>query len=100
MFSDKKFKSVTRFLFVSTQLAALLWVTLSYLIAFYATAVLKQPEVVMELSKQVIITILGVNVLKVLENIFEHNNSKVFGHTVIEEPVESNIETDEQELTV
>ena len=57
-------KSVTRLLFVTTQYAALLWVF-----------------PVVDLSKQAIETILGVNVLKVVENIFEHNNSPVFGTT-------------------
>ena len=32
-----------------------------------------------ELSEQAIETILGVNVLKVVENIFEHNDGPVFG---------------------
>ena len=72
-------KSLTRGLFVTTQLAALGWVSLSYLIALYATVRLGQPYPVVELSQQAIVTILGVNVLKVVENIFEHNDSKVFG---------------------
>ena len=68
-------KSVTRILFVTTQYAALLWVSISYLIALYATVRLGQVFPVVELSEQAIKTILGVNVLKVVENIFEHNNS-------------------------
>jgi hypothetical protein len=72
-------KSVTRLLFVTTQYAALLWVSISYLIALYATVRLGQVFPVVDLSKQAIETILGVNVLKVVENIFEHNDSKVFG---------------------
>lgn len=72
-------KSVTRILFVTTQIAALGWVSVSYLIALYATVRLGQPYPVVDLSEQAIITILGVNALKVLENIFEHNDSKVFG---------------------
>ncbi|MGN9097143.1 hypothetical protein [Flintibacter porci] len=74
-------KSVTRLLFVTTQYAALLWVSISYLIALYATVRLGQVFPVVDLSKQAIETILGVNVLKVVENIFEHNNSPVFGTT-------------------
>lgn len=35
-------KSVTRLLFVTTQYAALLWVSISYLIALYATVRLGQ----------------------------------------------------------
>lgn len=72
-------KSITRFLFVTTQLAALVWVTISYLIALYATVRLGQPFPVVDLSKQAIDTILGVSVLKVLGNIFEHNDGPVFG---------------------
>ena len=72
-------KSVTKILFVSTQVAALGWVSLSYLIALYATVRLGVVYPVAELSEQAITTILGVNVLKVLENIFEHNDGKLFG---------------------
>lgn len=76
---DKTLKSVTRRLFVTTQIAALFWVSLSYLIALYATVRLGQVFPVADLSKQAIETILGVNVLKVVENIFEHNDGPVFG---------------------
>lgn len=74
-------RSVTKILFITTQLAALGWVSVSYLIAIYATVKLAQPFPVAELSQQAITTILGVNVLKVVENIFEHNDGPVFGHT-------------------
>ncbi len=74
-------KSVTRWLFVATQIAALGWVSVSYLIALYATVKLGQAFPVTELSQQAITTILGVNVLKVVENIFEHNDGPVFGHS-------------------
>ena len=74
-------KSVTKFLFIATQAAAIGWVSLSYLIAIYATVKLYQPFPVVELSQQAITTILGVNVLKVVENIFEHNNGPVFGQS-------------------
>ena len=74
-------KSITRALFLTTQIAALAWVSVSYLIAVYATMRLAQPFPVVELSQQAITTILGVNVLKVVENIFEHNDSPFFGHT-------------------
>ena len=76
-----KAKSVTRILFMTTQLAALAWVSVSYLIAIYATVKLAQPFPVVELSQQAITTILGVNVMKVVENIFEHNDGPIFGHT-------------------
>lgn len=80
-------KSLTKILFVTTQLAALVWVTLSYLIAIYSTVRLCTPFPVVELSQQAITTILGVNTLKVVENIFEHNNGKVFGTTNNKETV-------------
>lgn len=73
-------KSITRALFLTTQLAALVWVSASYGIAIYATVRLGQPFPVAELSQQAITTILGVNALKVVENIFEHNNGGLFGH--------------------
>ncbi len=72
-------RSVTKLLFVTTQLAALAWVTVSYAIAVYATVKLAQPFPVVELSQQAISTILGVNVLKVVENVFEHNDGGLFG---------------------
>ena len=81
----KNIKSVTRRLFITTQYAALLWVTMSYLIAMYATVRLGQVFPVVELSEQAIKTILGVNILKVAENIFEHNDGPVFGKSNGEE---------------
>ena len=75
----KNIKTTTRRLFVTTQIAALWWVTMSYLIALYATVRLGQVFPVVDLSKQAIETILGVNILKVVENIFEHNDGPVFG---------------------
>ena len=72
-------RSVTRVLFLTTQLAALVWVSLSYCIAIYATVRLGQPFPVVELSQQAITTILGVNVLKVVENVFEHNDGGLWG---------------------
>ncbi len=75
----RRMKSVTRRLFVTTQIAALCWVSVSYLIAAYATFALGEVFPVVELSQQAITTILGVSVLKVVENIFEHNDGAIFG---------------------
>ena len=75
-------KSVTRLLFVTTQLFALVWVSVSYGIAVYSTF---QPFPVVELSQQAITTILGVSALKVVENIFEHNEGVVFGQSRIKD---------------
>ena len=77
--TETRLRSVTRTLFITTQIAALGWVSVSYLIALYATVKLGQPFPVVELSQQAITTILGVNVLKVVENIFEHNDGKILG---------------------
>ena len=74
-------KSITRALFLTTQLAALVWVSASYGIAVYATVRLGQPFPVAELSQQAITTNLGVNAVKLVENIFEHNDGGLFGHT-------------------
>lgn len=76
---EKKARSITRILFLTTQVAALGWVTVSYLIAIYSTVKLGQPFPVTDLSGQAITTILGINVLKVVENIFEHNTGGIFG---------------------
>lgn len=75
----KWLKSITAFLFVTTQAAALLWVSMSYILAAYATVKLGEPYPVVELSEQAITSLLGVSFLKVVENIFEHNNGGIFG---------------------
>lgn len=78
-------RSVTRFLFVTTQVFALVWVSMSYGIAIYSTVVLLQPFPVVEVSQQAITTLLGMGGLKVLENIFEHNEGVVFGQSKTED---------------
>ena len=70
---------VTRLIFVTTQISALIWVFTSYGIAIYSTVKLGQVYTMAELSEPAIHTILGVGFLKVLENIFEHNDGAVFG---------------------
>lgn len=76
-----RMKSITRWLFVTTQIAALCWVSLSYLIAIYSTVRLGVPFPVEELSRQAIESILGITALKVIENIFEHNSGSIFGQS-------------------
>ena len=78
-------RSITRFLFVTAQVFAIVWVTWSYVIATYSTVVLMQPFPAEELSREAVRTILGVGVLKVVENVFEHNNGRVFGHSRTED---------------
>ena len=79
---------VTRLIFVTTQISALLWVYTSYGIAIYSTVRLGQVYTMAELSEPAIHTILGVGFLKVLENIFEHNDGPVFGRTKQKDPPE------------
>lgn len=78
-------QSITRFLFVTAQVFAITWVTWSYIIATYSTVVLMQPFPAEELSREAVRTILGVGVLKVVENIFEHNEGVVFGQSKTED---------------
>lgn len=73
--------SVTRLIYVSTQIAALIWVSLSYVMALYATVVLQQPFPVEDLSKTAVEILLGNGALKTISNIFEHNDGVVFGTT-------------------
>lgn len=72
-------QSVTRFIFLTAQVFAIIWVSWSYIIATYSTVVLGQPFPAEELSKEAVRTIIGVGALKVFENIFEHNEGPVFG---------------------
>lgn len=76
---EEKIIKITRFIFITTQVAALGWVSVSYLIALYATLRLGQVFPVVELSQQAITTILGTSALKVVENIFEHNEGTIWG---------------------
>lgn len=73
--------SLTRIIFLSTQVSALIWVFTSYGIAIYSTVVLEQVYTMAELSEPAIQTILGVSFLKVVENMFEHNEGGLFGHS-------------------
>ena len=77
--TKSKMVSITRMLFITTQVSALVWVFISYGIAVYSTIKLQQVYTMAELSEPAIHTILGVGILKVLENIFEHNNGGIFG---------------------
>ena len=86
-----KMQSITNWLFVTTQLFALGWVTIRYLIAAYATVALKQPFPVVELSKEAVSTILGVTMLKVLGNVFEHNDGFIFGKSREREDIHEDI---------
>lgn len=77
-----KLMSITRMIFITTQISALVWVFISYGIAIYSTVMLQQVYTMAELSEPAIHTILGVGFLKVLENTFEHNTGGIFGKTI------------------
>lgn len=77
--TEARLRSVTRFLFITTQVCALVWVFISYGLAIYSTVWLGQVYTMAELSKPAIDALLGVTALKVLGNIFEHNDGVVFG---------------------
>ena len=77
--TEARLRSVTRFLFITTQVCALVWVFISYGLAIYSTIWLHQVYTMTELSKPAIDTLLGAMALKVLGNIFEHNDGPVFG---------------------
>lgn len=74
-----KATSITKFLFVTTQIFVFMWISISYLIAIYATVKLEQPFPVVELSGQAMGVILGNVGMKTVSNIFEHNDGVVFG---------------------
>lgn len=79
--SQKKARSVTAFLYMTTQVASIVWVSTSYLLAGYATVALGQPFPVTDLSTQAIVTLLGNGILKTVANLFEHNNGGFFGQS-------------------
>lgn len=73
--------SVTRLLFVAIAFSALSWVFISYAIAIYSTVKLGQVYTMSELSAPAITGLLVTIGVKVLENIFEHNDSALFGRS-------------------
>ena len=83
--------SVTKWLYVIIPVAAICWVTISYLIAGYATVRFGQPFPVVELSQSAIDAILGVAMLKTAGNIFEHNDGFIFGKSREREDVHEDL---------
>ena len=81
-------RSITVFIFLTSQVAALIWVTASYVIAGYATVKLGQPFPIETLSEKAIEVLLGVGALKVIENIFEHNDGGLWGRSKTNETSE------------
>jgi len=84
----KALESVTRILFIDAYRAAIVWVTLSYLIAVYAMLFMDQVYTLTELSDPAIKALLSTVGLKVIGNIFEHNNGNIFGKSDHSEEVE------------
>ena len=82
--------SVTRLLFLLITCCALVWVFASYGIAIYSTVTLGQVYTMAELAEPAITSLLGAVALKVLENIFEHNDGALFGHTRTDEAEKEN----------
>ena len=72
-------RSITRFLFVTTQLSALWWVNWSFALATYATIALSQPFPLETVSETAINVIIGTLLCKVLENALEHNDGIIWG---------------------
>lgn len=73
---------IARFIFVTTQISALIWVFTSYGIAIYSTVKLGQVYTMAELSEPQSTLSWGWGFLKVLENIFEHNDGAVYSEAV------------------
>ena len=80
-FAQANMMSVTRLLFVAISFSALSWVFISYAIAIYSTVKLGQVYTMSELSAPAITGLLVTIGVKVLENIFEHNDSALFGRS-------------------
>lgn len=83
-------QNVTYRLFIWTMRFAIIWVSISYILAGYATIVLGQPFPAVELSEEAISTLLGVGVLKTTENIFKNNNGFIFGKSISGEKAAEN----------
>lgn len=75
----KLMRGVTAFIYMATLIMSLIWITMTYIFAGYATFKLGQPLPVEELSSQALVATVGVVVAKTVANIFEHNNGGIFG---------------------
>lgn len=54
-------------------------ITITYGLGVYCTVVLQDPRLLETVSVQLIITVLGCIVMKIVANVFEHNNGGIFG---------------------
>lgn len=74
--------SVTRRLFIVTLWACIAWISCSYAMAVYSMVILGQVYTLTELSEPALTALTVTMGSKVLSNIFEHNNNKIFGTSV------------------
>lgn len=80
--NKKLFEGLTAWLFTISVIAAIAWISISYLMGVYALKELENTDLLVELSKEAMITILGVNLMKMISNLFEHNNGWIFGTSI------------------
>jgi ABC-type anion transport system duplicated permease subunit len=77
--TQAKMVSITRVLFILGAVSSVVWISISYAIAIYSTVKLGQVYTMSELSQPAMTVFLGTICAKVLGNVFEHNDSVVFG---------------------
>lgn len=94
----KLMRGVTAFIYIATLIMSLIWITMTYIFAGYATFKLGQPLPVEELSSQALIATVGVVVAKTVANIFEHNNGGIFGTSDKMDEVDENQSNEDEEL--
>lgn len=94
----KLIRGVTAFIYIATLIMSLIWITMTYIFAGYATFKLGQPLPVEELSSQALIATVGVVVAKTVANIFEHNNGGIFGTSDKMDEVDENQSNEDEEL--
>lgn len=71
--------TLTERMFVLSFRLAWFLITTTYGLGVYCTVVLKDPRLLETVSVQLIITVLGCIIMKIVANIFEHNNGGIFG---------------------
>lgn len=72
-------RTFTSFMYCLILIMSVIWVTVSYVIAIYGALVLMQLEPLVDLSRESIACIIAVVIAKTVTNIFEHNDSVIFG---------------------
>ena len=77
--TNARMVSITKTLFILGAISSVVWISISYAIAIYSTVKLGQVYTMSELSEPAMTVFLGTICAKVLGNVFEHNDSVVFG---------------------